>query len=396
MYSLSDYDYDLPQELIAQDLASPADNAKLLVYDKSTWTIKDSIFHELPSLIQEWSHFFFNTSKVVKARIPIPKFDGEIFFLEQHTDEYTFDALVRPWKKMKVWTIVPVWDYIFEIVGMTEQWRVVRCSHPIFEVLEAIWQMPLPPYIWYDESKSDSYQPLQAKQPWSVAAPTASLHFTPQTYSDLKNMQCSINEVVLHIWLGTFKQVDTESIQDYDIHSEKAEVWWDIFRKIMTIKQSWKPLVAVGTTVTRTLETLPYVRKELQKSNQALECFDQETKEYWDTITKSISEEKAQWFVKSWSLKGEWTIRNDTNQWWYIVHPTILSSNITFESALYIYPWFDFLIIDQLITNFHLPKSSLLMLVAGFIWFENMKKIYEHAIAKKYMFYSFWDAMLIK
>lgn len=385
MFNLSDYDYELPHDRIAQDLASPADSAKLLVYDKKTHSIQDRVFYELPWLVPEWSHFFFNTSKVVKARIALPEFDGEIFFLEKSDDECIFEALVRPGKKMKPWQTIYLEQYSFEIIGMTEHWRRIKSSHPILEILESIWQMPLPPYIWYEASKSDSYQPIQAKHPGSVAAPTASLHFTDKTLKDLEKHTCTLHEVVLHIGLGTFKQVDTESIQDYAIHSEHAEVTTQTFESIASINTSQKNLIAVWTTVTRTLETLPYIRVLLYSSSKT-NTFTQETQHYRDTITKGISLEQAQTYVKSRSI--QWSSVDD-------IHENHLH-RIQFESTLYIYPWFDFRVINQLITNFHLPKSSLLMLVAWFIWYDQMMKLYSYAIENDYQFFSFGDAMILK
>ena len=141
-----------------------------------------------------------NTSKVVKARIYIPKLDGEIFFLYAH-DEHEFDALVRPGKKMKKGTVVTLGIFEFTVVSNTSNGRRIRCSHPIYDVLEQIGHMPLPPYIAYDESKSDAYQPIQAKDEHSgsVAAPTASLHFTDKVLQDLKTKNCAFHETVLHI-----------------------------------------------------------------------------------------------------------------------------------------------------------------------------------------------------
>jgi S-adenosylmethionine:tRNA ribosyltransferase-isomerase len=392
MHQLSDYEYDLPESFIAQDLASPADSARLLVFNRSEGTISDHTFHELPSLIPEWSHLFFNTSKVVKARIPFPEFDGEIFFLKKTVDEYTFEALVKQRKKMRVWQIHNVGKYTFEITGMTYRWRTIKSSHPIFEILEDIGQMPLPPYITYDESKSNNYQALQAKQPGSVAAPTASLHFTQKTFDDLKNRNCTMNDVVLHIWLWTFIQVDTETIEDFDIHSEYVEITPNTFEQIAIAKRWSQPLIGVWTTVARTLESLPYLR--VLFNDQAKSLVSPDTHAYREELTKSITQDQANTYIKSWKITGNGTI-NSSESWWYDIYPKNWIV-ISFESTLYIYPWFEYMIVDQLVTNFHLPRSSLLMLVAGFVWYNNMLKIYQHAIQNKYMFYSFGDGMLIK
>lgn len=158
------------------------------------------IFHELPDLLEPDTQIRMNTSKVVKARIYIPNFDGEIFFLHAH-DDYEFDALVRPGKKMKAGTTITIDIFEFVVLSNTENGRRIRCSHPIYEVLEKIGQMPLPPYIAYDKSKSESYQPIQAKDEHSgsVAAPTASLHFTDNVLQNLKNKNCDFHETVLHV-----------------------------------------------------------------------------------------------------------------------------------------------------------------------------------------------------
>lgn len=387
MHTLSDYWYELPEEKIAQELATPADSAKLLVYNRTTQTIQDRIFHELPWLLPKWSHVFFNTSKVVKARILIPEIDGEIFFLEQHTDPYTFDALVRPRKKMKVWAIIQFGIYSFELLSMTVQWRVIRCSHPILEVLEAVGQMPLPPYIAEHQSKADNYQPLQAIQPGSVAAPTASLHFTQDTFDELKKHWHVRHDVVLHIGIGTFKQVETEILEDYNIHSERAHVSLETFESIAALHSSNRPLVAIWTTVTRTLETLPYVWVCMQESNLLRSVCSASTFEYRDTLTQDITIDSAQKFVKSWNIEIKESIESTSSG-----KPMC---TIYFESTLFIYPWFEWKVITHLLTNFHLPKSSLLILVAAMIGYDTMKSLYNHAIHSNYMFYSFGDAMLI-
>jgi S-adenosylmethionine:tRNA ribosyltransferase-isomerase len=197
---------------------------------------------------------------------------------------------------------------------------------------------------------------------------------------------------VLHIWLWTFIQVDTEAIQDFDIHSEYIEITPDTFEQIAIAKSWLQPLVAVWTTVTRTLESLPYLRALF--SDQAKSLVSANTHAYRENVTVSITQDYANNYIKSWKIARNGTI-NTSELWWYDIYPNEWIV-ISFESALYIYPWFEYIIVSQLITNFHLPRSSLLMLVAGFVWYNNMLEIYKHAIHNNYMFYSFGDGMLIR
>jgi len=323
---------------------------------------------------------------------------------ENFGDGSFFEALVRPWKKFKIWKRIivecqedgmisrrwydvkkMVWcqendsrrfqenkkgsikTYEFEVVGFSKEWRIIKYlwKEDIFEVLEKIWKMPLPPYISYSKDKEKPYQPVQAKKEGSVAAPTASLHFTKKLFEDLEKKWVKSLESTLHIWMWTFKTVDIEDITKYEIHSETVEIPIDIFKKIWKLKESGKHITAVWTTATRILESLPYLYKKLQKIKN----------EYFDKLVKNISLEESEKFID-----GEIFVWENT---------------ISFDTKLYIYPWFKYKLVDNLITNFHLPKSSLLMLVSAFMWYDEMKKAYKHAIEKKYRFFSFWDAMFI-
>ncbi len=387
MYSLRDYDYTLPQNLIAQRAADPADSCNLLIYSKETGKIEDRVFNELPNLIDSNTLIVFNTSKVLKARIPISfgknewqeerleMKQGEIFFLRAH-DQFSFDALVRPGKKFPIGEKFLLADDIsFTVEELTEDGRRLRCSQPILDVLEKYGQMPLPPYIEYDKTKDDPYQPIFANQPGSVASPTASLHFTQDLLNKLEAKGVKHAEVVLHVWLGTFKPVTNENIKEYNIHSERIELSPELFEKIAQAKETGTNILAVGTTVTRTLESLPYVRKTLTQELKQ-ELFTDQTITFREQISENLPTFAIETYIQ------------------YLQYDPA-SKLISVESKLYIYPWFTFHIIDQLITNFHLPKSSLLMLVAWFVWFDEMKHVYAHAIKKNYRFYSFGDAMWV-
>ena len=413
LLKLSAYDYNLPKELIAQEHAYPADTSRLLYF--SNWRIKDLIFKDIEKLLSSNDVLFLNNSKVVKARITglqdlkqdlqDKKWNWElikgnkyienddIFFLIiwqdwkeklcknceilflKKIDNDTFEALVRPWKKFKMWTKIKIIknniSYDFEVINYTKEWRIIKYygNEDIFKILEKIWKMPLPPYITYSKDKEKPYQPIQAKKFGSVAAPTASLHFTNELIEKLKNKWIDFYESTLHIWMWTFKTVDVEDIENYDIHSEMVEVPIDMFQKIWNLKDNKKNIVAVGTTSTRILESLPYLYKKLENNN----IFPQIRNNFFDLL--NIDWKEVEKFIED-----DYFIENGI---------------IYFNTKLYIYPWFSYKIVDKLITNFHLPKSSLLMLVAAFMWYDNMMKVYKHAIEKKYRFFSFGDAMFV-
>jgi len=371
---LSAYDYDLPENLIAQVPHDPADECKLLYCKvKDDFHMKDLIFKDIVNLLSANDVLFFNNSKVIKARLTPSKDlkffvweneckNCEILFLKK-LENNLFEALVRPGKKFKLWkkiTLSADKDYCFEVVDYTSSWRIIKYlwDENIFEILEKLWQMPLPPYIQYSKEKEKPYQPVVAKNYWSVAAPTASLHFTPRLLNSLKEKWIEFLESTLHIGIWTFKLVDTEDITNYNIHSETAQVPLNVIEKILNLKKQWKKIVAVWTTSVRILESIPYVLPKIEK----LINFDKKFLEKWDYIT-------------------DLSVNNDV---------------ISFNTKLYIYPGFKYKIVDKLITNFHLPKSSLLMLVSAFMGYENMMKAYKHAIKNNYKFFSFWDAMFIE
>jgi len=452
---LSAYDYILPKEFIAQKAHKPADKCKLLYckIKNNNIVLKDLVFKDILNLISKNDVLFFNNSKVIKARIigdywwfvkwlsedhkNLHKADKVKFFIiknwqekecknceilflskinenniweiqmksdkEKIKNRYTkvvsqykktyseinskwqnhqisvFEALVKPGKKLKPWVKVKILadkEYWFEIIDYTPNGRIIKYlwEDDIFDVLEKIWKIPLPPYIRYSKKKEKTYQPIQARKAGSVAASTASLHFTTRLFKKLNQKWVKILESTLHIWIWTFKTVDVEDITNYDIHQEKVEIPLNIFEEIWNLKQQWKNIIAVGTTVTRILESLPYLYKVLQKINS--EDYQKIKNLFFENLVKSISQDEVKKFIPS--------------------KPVISNWQISFYTKLYIYPGFKYKLIDKLITNFHLPKSSLLMLVAAFMWYENMKIAYQHAIKNNYKFFSFGDAMFIE
>lgn len=392
--TLDDYTYDLPPERIGQTVAEPADSCRLLVCNmRDELVCEDRYFYDLPNVLPPDSVLIFNTSKVIKARLSLSLYhtkenpekvchNGEIFFLNMvdNDDAYTFEALVRPWKYFEVGACVvrPETGAEFRVVAITQHGRILRCSTEILPLLEAHGNMPLPPYISYSDDKAPAYQPIFAQHAWSVAAPTASLHFTPKLLERLAAHKIVREEVTLHIWLGTFQSVQTTDITHHDIHRERSIIDQDIFSRLAQHKLQGRKLTAVGTTVTRTLESLPYLWVVWNHIG-LFSNIDHNTKAWRDSHTSNISLEEASTIIYTPRSIKQWGV-----------------GSIEFSTKLFLYPWRKIYLIDWLITNFHLPKSSLLMLVASFMWFEEMKNAYIHALKNEYMFYSFGDAMYIK
>ena len=235
--------------------------------------------------------------------------------------------------------------------------------------MEKYGELPLPPYIAYSKEKEDDYQTRFAKIDGSVAAPTASLHFTDELMQAIRNPK---EYITLHVGLGTFKGIDTEDIREYQIHRETIEIEIGIFRKIAQYKNTGKKLIAVGTTVCRTLESLPSLWRSIDE--ELKELLDQDTRAYWDNNTQDLGDHN---WIKNISYDSR-------------------AESLTFSTSIYITPWYLFRIIDELITNFHLPESSLLVLVSAFMGKEHVDALYAHAIQEKYRFFSFGDGMYIK
>lgn len=382
MFSLSDYTYNIPPDLIAQESVHPPHDARMMVIDRNTGKIIDeTTFWNLDTYLGKDRILFFNDSRVIRSRIILKNIpfktsnnsewtiNGEIFYL-WNNDETTFDALVRPGTKFKIGTIFEIGEYTIEVLEMTETGRKLKLKGwDIASFLEKNGTLPLPPYIKYTTEKEADYQTVFAKNDWSVAAPTASLHFTREL---IEKIQCQKEYLTLHIGLWTFKWIQTPDIRDYIIHSERVELSLDIFQKIANIKNSGKKIVAVGTTATRTLESLPYLWKKLDMG--CISIFDAKTRKYWNNITAHIKDCNS--------------INNPTIIWDYI--------SVHFDTSIYITPGYEFQIIDDLITNFHISESSLLVLVSAFLGKNETKSIYNQAIKKWYRFYSFGDGMYIR
>ncbi len=330
-YTLSDFDFSLPEELIAQSPAHPRDHARLLVYDRATQQITDDYFYNLGKYLNPETTLVVNNSKVEKCRLMFDAGKKELFVTSVRNNN-TIEALVRPGKKFGVGKEVELASGIIaKVTHVAEDGlRTIILSHDLdAPELEQFKYTPFPPYIEQDESLADEYQTVYAKDLGSKAAPTAGLHFTDELLDKLSQQGIKKSEVTLHVGLGTFAPVKTEKLEEHDMHSE----WYQLDEETASDLNQAKHITAVGTTSVRVLE--------------------------------SISDS-----AKSFSPGS-----GDTN--------------------IFITPGYQFKSVDSLITNFHLPKSTLLMLVSAFIGFEEMHALYKHAIQEKYRFYSFGDGMLL-
>lgn len=329
--TLNDFDYDLPEELIAQKPATPRDHSRLLIYNRSTQIITDDYFYNIGEYLPAETSLVVNNSKVEKCRLLFHDGKTEIF-VTKAMDDKTVEAMVRPGKKFKPGKKTNLTGRISaETKEITDDGlRIVQLSHSLDDpVFDSYKYTPFPPYIERDESLADRYQTIYAKDQGSKAAPTAGLHFTPDLLEKLEKQGIKKKEVTLHVGLGTFAPVKTEKIEDHRMHSE----WFRITKEQAEALNQSKSITAVGTTSVRVLESAP---------------------------------------------------KDDGN-----------FKACSGDTDIFITPGYEFKSIDHLITNFHLPKSTLLMLVSAFASLEEVKRIYRHAVEEKYRFYSFGDAMLI-
>lgn len=287
-------------------------------------------------------------------------------------------------------------EIVLTITELNERWVIIDIAGAtVEEFFSQYGHLPLPPYIQTDEQKEQHYQTVFALQEWSVAAPTAALHFTRSLLEKVEQKWVSVDYVTLHVWLGTFKPVDTPDIRDYHIHAEEIRLSSELFTAIATYKQQGKRIVGVGTTVARTLETLPYVWKLLrdssleERNSSGIAISSEaslETIVFREEVIRDISLEQAK----------EYILNREEVQRFFSWSSPLSSQPIHIVTKIFIYPWFQWRIVDSLITNFHVPWSSLLMLVASAMWYDNMVDAYKYALSHEYRFLSFGDAMWVK
>ena len=389
-FLLDGYDYDLSEEMIAQAPAQPAESAKLLIWSRSNNSIQDYHFYDLPQFLSDNDVLVCNNTKVFKARIPLHQtkiirkswqkryIDGEIFVYQLHHDGrleclVSDDKNFKPWAEVfldeEKWISLTSDEYVEDWIIFSVKWIW------IFDFLEVYGQMPLPPYIHYEKEKEKRYQTAFAKDLGSAAAPTASLHFSPQLLFDLHSKWVEINFTTLHVGLWTFKPVYESDIRNHKIHREPIIIENSLFQQIFERKNGKKNLIAVWTTMVRLLESLPYLRTSLSFSEKETILPNEKAFHFRESITSDIQPADYEKYIHDVSLQ---------------------SNRIICETQLFIFPGWKFRIIDEMITNFHLPKSSLLMLISALMWRKNALQSYEHAKKNWYHFYSFGDWMWIK
>ncbi len=339
--NVKDFYYDLPQELIAQDPLEDRSGSRLMVLDKNTGAIEHRHFRDLLEYLRPGDCLVINNTKVIPARLYGVKEDTgahvEILLLKRKENDI-WETLARPGKKVRPGTILSFGDGLLkaEVLEVVEDGnRMIQFHYDgIFEeILDQLGQMPLPPYITHELKDKNRYQTVYAKYEGSAAAPTAGLHFTEELLDEVRAMGVEIAEVTLHVGLGTFRPVKVENVQDHHMHSEYYMISPEAAEKINRTKTSGGRIISVGTTSTRTLESAADVDGHIE-------------------------------------AKSGWT-------------------------DIFIYPGYTFKVIDGLITNFHLPESTLIMLVSALAGREHVLAAYEEAVREKYRFFSFGDAMFI-
>lgn len=340
-FKKSDFYFDLPQELIAQDPLEERSSSRLLILDKETGRMEHHIFHEIVDYLQPGDCLVLNDTKVIPARLMGVREDTgaavEVLLLKRRQNDI-WETLVKPGKKAR-----PGMKLVFgggvlkaEVLEIVDEGnRLIQFSYEgIFEeVLDKLGEMPLPPYITHKLNDKNRYQTVYAKYEGSAAAPTAGLHFTRALLEQIEKMGVEIAYVTLHVGLGTFRPVKAENILEHHMHSEYYQVSKEAAQKINMAKESGHRVICVGTTSCRTIESAA------DENGKLTECCG--------------------------------------------------------DTDIFIYPGYRFKVLDALITNFHLPESTLLMLVSALAGRENVLHAYEEAIKERYRFFSFGDAMFI-
>ncbi len=337
----TDFYYELPEELIAQDPLADRSSSRLLVLDRKSGAVSHHVFREITDYLREGDCLVINDTKVIPARLIGSKLGTgakiEVLLLKRKENN-VWETLVKPGRKVKPGAKISFGDGLLvgEVVDIVEEGnRLIRFSFEgIFEeILDRLGQMPLPPYITHQLQDKNRYQTVYAKHTGSAAAPTAGLHFTPELLEEIKKSGIEIARVTLHVGLGTFRPVKANEITDHHMHAEFYQINEEAAKKINRAREVGNRVICVGTTSCRTVESAADERGHLE-------------------------------------AKSGWT-------------------------DIFIYPGYKFKILDGLITNFHLPESTLIMLVSALAGRENVLAAYEEAVKERYRFFSFGDAMLI-
>lgn len=335
----SDFYYDLPQELIAQTPMVPRDMSRLMVIDKNTGEVEHKIFKDLIDYLRPGDCLILNDTRVIPARIyGVKKETGAVveFLLLKQSENNVWECLCKPGKRAKIGTEFVFGDGIVEceVVDITDDGNrkvQFKCdSKEIYTILDKIGKMPLPPYITEELQNGELYQTVYSKELGSAAAPTAGLHFTEEMLKRIEDKGIKIGYVTLHVGLGTFRPVKVDNVKNHKMHSEHYHISKETADLINDTKKNGGRVIAVGTTSTRTLESVA--------TKNGCICEDED------------------------------------------------------DTSIFIYPGYEFKCIDGLVTNFHLPESTLIMLISAFAGYDNVMNAYKIAVQEKYRFFSFGDA----
>ena len=340
LFLKSSYYYDLPEELIAQTPIEPRDSSRLLVYHRTSGKIEHKIFHDIIDYLKSGDVLVINNTRVLPARLIGYKDTGakiEIL-LQKRIDLTNWEVIAKPFKRLNVGTKVIFSQNLSCVITDKKDYgscNVQFIFEGVFEErLEEVGQMPLPPYIHEKLKDKERYQTVYSKVEGSSAAPTAGLHFTPELLQKIRAKGVEVVEVLLHVGLGTFRPVKEDNILNHEMHSEYIEMTEANAEKLNRAKQEYRRIIAVGTTSVRVLES----------------CANE--------------------------------------------HGIIIPQKR--ETDIFIYPSYKFKVVDALITNFHLPESTLIMLISAFAGYDETMNIYKEAVKDKYRFFSFGDAMFIE
>lgn len=337
----SDFYYDLPQELIAQTPMEPRDMSRLMVIDKNTGEVEHKIFKDLIDYLRPGDCLILNDTRVIPARIyGVKKETGAVveFLLLKQSENNVWECLCKPGKRAKIGTEFVFGDGIVEceVVDITDDGNrkvQFKCdSKEIYNILDKIGKMPLPPYITEELQNGELYQTVYSKELGSAAAPTAGLHFTEKMLKKIEDKGIKLGYVTLHVGLGTFRPVKVDDVTKHKMHSEHYHISKETADLINDTKKIGGRVIAVGTTSTRTLESVA--------TKNGCICEDED------------------------------------------------------DTSIFIYPGYEFKCIDGLVTNFHLPESTLIMLISAFAGYDNVMNAYKIAVEEKYRFFSFGDACL--
>lgn len=370
---VSDFDYELPEELIAQDPLEDRSSSRLLVLDKNTGEMKHRHFKDIIEYLEPGDCLVLNDTKVIPARLLGVKEETgahiEILLLTRREAD-VWECLVRPGKKLRTGARVSFGDGLLkaEITDtLPDGNRLVRFEYDgIFEeVLDKLGEMPLPPYITHKLKDKNRYQTVYAVNEGSAAAPTAGLHFTKELLEEIKAKGVDIARVTLHVGLGTFRPVKAETVEEHHMHSELYHVSREAADQVNAALAGGRRVVSVGTTSTRTMESAAVRNPE----------FDRLTAEGCEPIRHN----------------GLEMIKADDGHY---VSKYILAPGSA-ETSIFIYPGYEWKIVEALSTNFHLPQSTLIMLVSSLAGRDHVMAAYEEAVRQRYRFFSFGDAMLI-